>query len=243
MSQGFPAGIYSFRNSKFGQLRSSYNTPDQHGYPNCTPLDDPRAVERSYQPFRDLGDSEFDRSSPRIRKLVSISTQWSWLPVPANVHGCVEVPHPQICDRMSQLGDYCCTNLWHFSSFQNQLVHRNFEKWRRKVFQSVDFRFRPTFMDALRSPIHRFAIVWASSEIIVAQICDIDLTVSIWVWIRLRFKSETDPSVRPGLLLQQISENRRKLWGNEFMTDRVMYVGRWRPNVWFSDFLKISKHF
>ena len=78
--------------------------------------------------------------------------------------------------------------------------HRNLTKWHRKWSWSLDFCCVVTFSDSLRWLMNRFGIVLRISEMERAQRRDMNLTVLIQVWIRLRFKSVTDPWVRPGLL-------------------------------------------
>ena len=53
--------------------------------------------------------------------------------------------------------------------YERDVVRLELENWCLHPPDGHDYRFRAAFMDVLRSPVHRFTIVWASSENSVAQ--------------------------------------------------------------------------
>ena len=91
---------------------------------------------------------------------------------------------------------------------EKDVVHLEFENPHQKPWRTRSFRYVPTFMDVLRSPIHRFAIVWVSSEITGSEIRCMIVTFLIQFRAQLRFKSGVDPSVRPGLILAAEMESK-----------------------------------
>ena len=74
----------------------------------------------------------------------------------------------------------CISVVW-----TESLNRKNTSEWHRKSSNSCLFRCVSAFMDVLRSPIHRFAIVWASSEITGSQrrcmIVTLSYSVSSWI--------------------------------------------------------------
>ena len=83
--------------------------------------------------------------------------------------------------------------------YEKDVVRLELENWFLHPSDGHDFRCFPTFMDVLRSPKHRFAIVWRSLEITGSQRRFMIVTFLSQFRAQLHFKSGLDPSVRPGL--------------------------------------------